>query len=724
MKKHLMALLAALISFAAAECLPLNGAAMSAEDDDLIVVSLGDSYSSGEGILPFYSQEKDTSEKVADLDWLSHRSRGSWIGTLVVGNDRPLSESRNSRWFFAAATGAKTSHISRDQQARVYSYEGYSGTAYLPKQLSVITDNGLQGKVDYVTLTIGGNDIGFPKLIKNTIMHSSAAFQKDIEALWKDFNAADGIRDDIKACYYDIAEAVGPQAAIIVAGYPPLLDSDGIPFSARSGFISVSAENCKLLNEAAAEFNKRLSEIVEECQHDGMNIRFVDVADSFAGHEAFTDDPYIFPIRAVSGSQDIDDSNMVNQSTLHPNEKGAAVYAAAVQAVIDSDGNGKPVNACEVSLSDGYNAAVSFADCDDRVRSAEFSAGDTVTVSVSPISDIIAETSNPVWTVSSGEVSYECETSSDGTTVTFTMPENSVTVSCGYSLHKSMVVGSSLSLGGDIGVNIYVLPDAETAKGGYAAVMGPNDKTPHRFEFADMPLTANGYRVGSSVYLSQQDGEVRVRLYDADGKAQTLYTIGGKKLGGSYTASVEKYIEHIKADSGSFDPKLTELADALKYVGACTQQYLGIEDAVNTAPADIADVTSADVEKYRAVSSGSKPDGFSYIGIAPVLKGGTAIRLYYTAPPDKLPTVTINGMTLESVKCGDSFYVEIPAVNCRELDKVCTVCFDSFKVRVSALSYVWSVLDKYGSTDEEHELTALCKALYNYSQKADAYFAK
>ena len=81
-------------------------------------------------------------------------------------------------------------------------------------------------------------------------------------------------------------------------------------------------------------------------------------------------------------------------------------------------------------------------------------------------------------------------------------------------------------------------------------------------------------------------------------------------------------------------------------------------------------------------------------------------------------------MTLESVKCGDSFYVEIPAVNCRELDKVCTVCFDSFKIRVSALSYVWSVLDKYGSTDEEPELTALCKALYNYSQKADAYFAK
>ena len=42
-----------------------------------IMVSLGDSYSSGEGIEPFYGQNDAVSQKVQNQDWLAHRSETS-----------------------------------------------------------------------------------------------------------------------------------------------------------------------------------------------------------------------------------------------------------------------------------------------------------------------------------------------------------------------------------------------------------------------------------------------------------------------------------------------------------------------------------------------------------------------------------------------------------------------------------------------------------------------
>lgn len=52
--------------------------------DKVVVVSLGDSYSSGEGIEPFYGQDKSLKNKVKDLNWLAHRSAKSWPGLLEI----------------------------------------------------------------------------------------------------------------------------------------------------------------------------------------------------------------------------------------------------------------------------------------------------------------------------------------------------------------------------------------------------------------------------------------------------------------------------------------------------------------------------------------------------------------------------------------------------------------------------------------------------------------
>lgn len=98
--------------------LPINQIPVSAEveGDPMIVVSLGDSYSSGEGIEPFYGQSKSEEEKIYDRDWLAHRSERGWPTMLKVpGYSGTTANYRVNtpndeyfQWYFAASSGAVT----------------------------------------------------------------------------------------------------------------------------------------------------------------------------------------------------------------------------------------------------------------------------------------------------------------------------------------------------------------------------------------------------------------------------------------------------------------------------------------------------------------------------------------------------------------------------------------------------------------------------------------
>ena len=68
-----------------------------------IMVSLGDSFSSGESIEPFYGQdEKKVAEKVKNHDWLAHRSQDSWPGMLTLpGVEGKMADhhDKNDNWY-------------------------------------------------------------------------------------------------------------------------------------------------------------------------------------------------------------------------------------------------------------------------------------------------------------------------------------------------------------------------------------------------------------------------------------------------------------------------------------------------------------------------------------------------------------------------------------------------------------------------------------------------
>ena len=343
MKKRLTALAMCVVLLSA--LLPLQSGAQATDGTDRrIIVSLGDSYSSGEGIPPFYGQDKGDEEKLTEDDWVAHRSTKAWSGLLTLpGVNGNMNQHRGENWYFAASSGAETKHIAftgewnekdsccEGEQIKDFDKGNHQGFVKLPGQLDILNTEGLDpNDVDYVTLTIGGNDLGFvPVLEKAHYLFSSEVYDYLVERL-EHFNDEHGVRDSIKAAYERVSKAM-PNAKIIVAGYPELLEENMI-----DGLGIVSAES-KAINSAVRIFNQLLEQLVQECHDDGMPIYFVSVEEAFRGHAAYSEDPYINPIYYGPKlmDEDLTDFGVTSAYSMHPNAKGAAAYAACVQAKID-----------------------------------------------------------------------------------------------------------------------------------------------------------------------------------------------------------------------------------------------------------------------------------------------------------------------------------------------------------------------------------------------------
>lgn len=180
---------------------PLSVVADEGESNESkIIVSLGDSYSSGEGIPPF-GTKTTIAEKVKDEDWLAHRSQKSWSSMLTLPSvSGTMADHRNENWYFTAVSGAETVHIKGTQEKKYSRQNGWgrlSNTVDLPAQLDIFDK--LEGKkADYVTLTLGGNDAGFADIIRDGVVLNSTYLNPGgladmLNNTWKEFYAENGI---------------------------------------------------------------------------------------------------------------------------------------------------------------------------------------------------------------------------------------------------------------------------------------------------------------------------------------------------------------------------------------------------------------------------------------------------------------------------------------------------------------------------------------------------
>ena len=375
----------------------------SASEDHPVVVSLGDSYSSGEGNEPFYGQ--DDEDKTESQDWLAHRSKLAWPGRLRVptadGGDITLNEHRDENWFFVASSGAVTANLKKDKQPKPVKQLVLTQTTMGAEPVIVTKEpepsiklqldvfNRIEkGTVDYVTITIGGNDAEFVPIIESTALSVELLdfnlLRDKLDAVWRKFDSE--IEANLITAYHDIQAAAGKQAMILVAGYPRLLDAT------EGHAVIINPTESFLIDESVSDFNDRIEGIVKRLQQDeNMNIEFVSVEKRFEGHEAYSNDPYINPIYLSVKAQDLDVTAPVSSYSIHPNEKGIMAYARAVQAAIDKNEDKKagitPQVPSESGLSDGLKRDIVLVldtsgsmagDPIDEVNRAVGSFGETV----------------------------------------------------------------------------------------------------------------------------------------------------------------------------------------------------------------------------------------------------------------------------------------------------------------------------------------------------------
>lgn len=367
-----------LISFADEAQTELFDGGGASTNDSRVVVSMGDSYSSGEGTDPMYGRRDPADPNF--MDWLAHRSLNSWSGQLVlpeVGELRAYKYPQciDPQWYFVAASGATTYDIEGKQKK---SYIRADGTLVkdieLPAQidaLDIVRDRDIVP--EYITLTLGGNDLGFEKIVTEAAMHVTFTNPASLADMLNDatvkLDIGDGdspsLRERLKSTYEKLDERStidGVHPCILVAGYPHLFNEDvynvastwGDDFSACCIF---DLEEAGMINERIDYFDNAIESIVNELResHKGINIEYIEIRDAFSGHEVNTADAWINPV-VISHDQDLihkivttkeinqdlstaDNSEFhipISAYSVHPNYKGTTYgYRQCFQERID-----------------------------------------------------------------------------------------------------------------------------------------------------------------------------------------------------------------------------------------------------------------------------------------------------------------------------------------------------------------------------------------------------
>jgi lysophospholipase L1-like esterase len=234
--------------------------------------ALGDSYAAGVGAPPYVS------------------SSG---GCLQSNNGYPAlldAEKRINLKVNATCPGATTSTVASTQ-------------------LSALTPG-----VELVTLTVGGNNLGFAALAVACLPPTGTQekCQEAIDAA--KVKLATQLPSALTLLYGDVAHAA-PKALIVVTGYPLLFELvQGDPL------FDLKAQ----INGAITLLNSTIRQAVED-QPDKVNITYVDVTTPFLGHGIGSTTSFI---NAPAPGQP------PSQEDFHPNAAGYRAYADAISAAI------------------------------------------------------------------------------------------------------------------------------------------------------------------------------------------------------------------------------------------------------------------------------------------------------------------------------------------------------------------------------------------------------
>ncbi|MCW6005589.1 SGNH/GDSL hydrolase family protein [Micromonospora sp. CPCC 205371] len=317
-----------------------------AEKPRHFVVSLGDSYSSGEGAGSYTRVSDQYGDEGGSNGRRNSCRRGAnaWAPRITLGNAPaglgPLAASRDPRLDFhvLACAGARTHHLMKTTTV--------DGSAAPPNaagkrpegqyhEVSQLDAGFLDENTTLVTFTIGGNDADWGDILNKCAVELDCRRHRqtiqnriDLYVKWDVQRTIDEVR------------TLAPNADIVLVGYPYLLRRGvGFVSNVLPGFPwDINAEESEFLAEMADYLTAALMATGDVRDRKS----FVDVRSRFFGHEAGAPaNAYLngIVLPDIVIDDDGDPKQLTSMESFHPNVDGYAAYAAAVSEHVTALGH-------------------------------------------------------------------------------------------------------------------------------------------------------------------------------------------------------------------------------------------------------------------------------------------------------------------------------------------------------------------------------------------------
>ena len=265
------------------------------------------------------------------------------------------------------------------------------------------------------------------------------------------------------------------------------------------------------------------------------------------------------------------------------------------------------------------------------------------------------------------------------------------------------VKGNSVTLDGNIGVNVYIQPCKNLAK---VVMSGPNgNKTVTNF--SSVKQTDGTYKFTYPINATQANEQITLKTYDKNGKRLIVCDNNyGLCNHSQVECTVYGYINEIKHDKMYSDPALAALVDGLENYCKAAENYFNGTSYTITG---ITDSDRADINKNHTTDLSTDEK------LSLVLNSATALRIY----TDSI-NVYFDGSANKATpktKCGKQYY-EINDIPAHQLFKKHTVTIDGTKYSFTPMSYVWRVINNPAASDK---LIQVSEAAYLYAKAAYAY---
>lgn len=290
----------------------------SASQSMLEYLALGDSFASGEGA----HQYKPTT----DID-INRCHLSSLSYPYIIKNELSINSMES-----IACSGALLKDAVKVDTVEYSKKDPQGKNKDEPEYDQEIFDNFLPGyrqqvefvkrnKPEAITLSIGGNNIGFGNKLRDCILDPGTCFStvEERKKLAKEITAQ---FDPLQDAYKEVKEA-SPNTRVYVVGYPKL----ALPTGNCALNVRLNQEELQLAEDLVSDLNGVIKLAAKRA-----GVFYVDASDAFEGHRLCEDESWKLAMNGVTAGSDrgVLGINFLGSETYHPNAIGHQLYSATI----------------------------------------------------------------------------------------------------------------------------------------------------------------------------------------------------------------------------------------------------------------------------------------------------------------------------------------------------------------------------------------------------------